>query len=163
MIVNLPNFHWIIEGVLAGMARPGSSFKDPIQDLAELSRLGFSVLVTLTETPLPLDVVMRSGLAPVHIPIDDFAAPAIEQGEKLCALVDRMAAGKRPVAMHCYAGLGRTGTMAAAYLMHREGIGAGDAVRRVREIERGYIQSDAQVEFLDEWEAHLASGKKGRT
>jgi atypical dual specificity phosphatase len=155
----LPNFNWAIEGLLAGMAHPGSSFSDPIDDLKELKAMGFSVLVTLTESPLPFDVVMRSGLAPVHIPIVDFKTPTIEQVEGFCGLVDRMRDQSKMVAVHCYAGLGRTGTMLAAYLIHREGLGAVQAMERLRRINAGYVQSETQEAFLHEWAENV---KKSR-
>lgn len=155
----LPNFHWIIEGLLAGMALPGLSFSEPMKDLEDLRRLGFSMLVTLTEDSMPFDLIVRSGLIPYHIPIPDFEAPNFGQAEDFCRIVDRMESEGKMVAVHCYAGLGRTGTMAAAYLIHRNGIEADEAMRRVQEINSGYIQSNVQETFLYEWADNLKRKK----
>jgi len=151
----LPNFHWIIGGVLAGMAQPGSSFSEPLDDLRELKQNGFSVIVSLTEKAFPLEALLASGLAPFHIPIDDFKAPTIEQAERFCSLVRRMEEQRRPVVVHCYAGLGRTGTMAAVYLMMRSRLSVKEALDELHEIEPGYIQSREQEEFLYRWQAHV--------
>jgi atypical dual specificity phosphatase len=152
-----PNFHWAIEGLLAGMAMPGSSFSEPQRDLEDLAGMGFSVLVTLTERPLPFDMVIRCGLAPFHIPVEDFEAPTIEQAEEFCRIVDRMKAEGKKVAVHCLAGLGRTGTMLAAYLIHLDGIGAAEAIEKMRKIQPGYIQCEEQELFLHDWAEHASS------
>jgi len=136
------------------MAQPGSSFSDPIRDLEELAGCGVSVLITLTEKPIPFDIVIRSGLAPIHIPIDDFHAPTIGQAEEFCSIVDRMASENKRVVVHCYAGLGRTGTMLTIYLIHRYGLEAIEAIERIREINPAYIQGDEQELFLYDWAEH---------
>jgi len=151
----LPNFHWIIEGVLAGMAMPGSGMWEPMKDFEELKKRGIGALVTLLERAIPYDIVLRGGLVPTHIPIDDFGPPTIRQAEELCAFVDRMKSDGKAVAVHCLAGLGRTGTMAAAYLMHHYGLDANDAMEKIRVIEPGYIQSREQEGFLFEWAEHV--------
>ncbi|MFH1436287.1 MAG: dual specificity protein phosphatase family protein [Pseudomonadota bacterium] len=151
----LPNFHWIIEGVLAGMAMPGSGMWEPMKDFEELKKRGIGVLVTLLERAIPFDIVMRGGLIPAHIPIDDFGPPTIRQVEEFCALVDRMKSEGKAVAVHCLAGLGRTGTMAAAYLIHDSGLEAGDAMKKIRVIEPGYIQSSEQEGFIHKWAEHV--------
>jgi atypical dual specificity phosphatase len=152
-----PNFQWAIEGLLAGMAMPGSSFSEPQRDLEDLKGMGFSVLVTLTERPLPFDMVIRCGLAPFHIPVEDFEAPTIDQAEEFCRIVDRMKAEGKKVAVHCLAGLGRTGTMLAAYLIHLDGIGAAEAIEKMRKIQPGYIQCEEQELFLHDWAEHASS------
>jgi len=50
-------------------------------------------------------------------------------------------------------GLGRTGTVLAAYLIVDRRIGAREAMALLRSIEPSYIQSVEQEEFLYEWEA----------
>ena len=151
----LPNFHWIIEGVLAGMAMPGSGMWEPMKDFEELQKRGIAALVTLLERAIPFDIVIRSGLIPTHIPIDDFGPPTIIQAEEFCAIVDRMKSEGKAVAVHCLAGLGRTGTMAAAYLIHLYGFEANDAMEKIRGIEPGYIQGSEQERFLYDWAGHV--------
>ena len=58
------------------------------------------------------------------------------------------------LAVHCLAGLGRTGTVLAAWLI-REGLSAEEALRRLRLIDHQYVQSQAQEMLLHEYEQSL--------
>ena len=64
---------------------------------------------------------------------------------------------QRPVAVHCEAGLGRTGTMLALYLI-AEGQSAETAIRKIREVEKVAVETTGQIQFLEEF-AHLSPGK----
>ena len=55
------------------------------------------------------------------------------------------------LAVHCLGGIGRTGTVLAAWLV-REGLTAVEALRRVRLIDAQYVQTAEQEEFLQRYE-----------
>ena len=61
--------------------------------------------------------------------------------------IDRETAAKRPVVVSCYAGIGRTGTVLACYLIHR-GQDPVDAINRIRELRPGSIQTPEQEEAV---------------
>lgn len=145
---------WILDGRLAGMALPGL-FVPIDEDLAAIVAAGIGAIATLTEYPLPAEEVRRAGLQNRHFPIDDFDVPTIDQVADFCSWVDAQNQEGRAVAAHCYAGLGRTGTMVACYLV-REGLGTTpEILERIRELERGYVQTPGQEAFIAVWEAHL--------
>jgi atypical dual specificity phosphatase len=56
------------------------------------------------------------------------------------------------LAVHCRAGLGRTGTVVAGWLIH-EGLTAEAALDRLRRIDPGYVQSSQQEAFLHQLES----------
>ena len=146
----LPNFGWLIEGRLAGVGRPGSGAA-----LAELRAAGVAALVSLSETPPPGDAVAAYDLPIVHIPIPDFTAPSLAQIERAVAAVDDFLARDQPTAVHCGAGLGRTGTMLACYLV-RHGSDAGKAIAAVRARRPGSIETPEQEAVIAAYERRLA-------
>lgn len=114
------NFGWIVGpedegGGLAAMARPGL-YRSLEEDLARLAALGVCVIVNLTEETLPPGVASRFRVE--EIPIEALDAPTPEQVDRFCALVDAALARQERVVAHCLAGIGRTGAMAASYLVH---------------------------------------------
>ena len=66
-------------------------------------------------------------------------------GVQTCALPIFSRGGK--VVAHCTAGLGRTGTFLAAYLVG-EGMTAIEAIERVRTLRPGSIETDVQEEAI---------------
>lgn len=68
-----------------------------------------------------------------------------------------IATERRKVAVHCHAGLGRTGLVAACFLVYSgTAAGAPDAVLRVRSARPGALQTAAQVLFVSVFQQYLA-------
>ncbi|HEC19371.1 MAG TPA: ATP-binding cassette domain-containing protein [Gammaproteobacteria bacterium] len=154
------NFLWLRKGELAGTPRPGL-FVDLEYDLAALRRVGITVLVSLTASPIAPDKLAPFEIQGVAFPIEDMGAPTIEASMMLCAQVAKLIAQGEAVAMHCKAGMGRTGTMLAAQLIW-EGQTALDALNTARRIEPRWVQSETQVRFLEAFATALAVGNKER-
>jgi atypical dual specificity phosphatase len=139
-------FRWLVPGRLGGMARPGL-LRDEAEDLDALRRLGVRVLVTLEETAPPPERLAAYGLVGEHLPIPDMGAPGLDDALALLARTRAHVAGGRPTVFHCKGGLGRTGTLLAACLV-ADGRPALYALEEVRAACPGYVQSEAQIEFL---------------
>lgn len=86
----------------------------------------------------------------LHLPIVDMMAPD-ERFEtawvEVWPRLDRTLRDSGRVFIHCYAGLGRTGTVAGLILM-QYGLSAKEAMRQVREARPGSIQSFEQEQYL---------------
>ena len=128
---------------------------DLAADLEALRRAGFGQLICLIE-PHELDYlpeeptlgayerqVRAAGMRFVHAPIVDYEAPDTGQIDAIADAVD----DRTPTYLHCLAGLGRSGTVAAALLV-RNGSEVGEAIQLVRRARPGAIQSAAQEAFL---------------
>lgn len=144
-------FRWLKQGALGGTPRPGI-IDDLEHDLAALRSVGTTVLVTLEQEPPPIEALTRAGIRSLHVPIEDMRAPSIEAARRHCTQVAALVAAGEVVVVHCRAGLGRTGMMLAAQLVH-EGASAIEALESARRIEPRWVQSDEQVAFLERFAA----------
>ena len=137
---------WVSPGVL-GCAYPRTE-----RALLALSGSGVRLLVNLHERPHDPSRLERHGLRETHLPVKDFAAPSPEQIERgVGAILEALEAGEA-VAVHCGGGLGRTGTLLACYLLaSSEGLGAEEAVRRVRTLRPGSVETPAQLAAVRAW------------
>ncbi|MBM3333487.1 dual specificity protein phosphatase family protein [Candidatus Sumerlaeota bacterium] len=144
----LRNFRFLLKDKLAGMGHPG--YRDTLPEaLAELRRKGIGAIVSLDEEGLPDDLVAEHGFIYRHYPIEDFRAPSLQQAQAFVQFVDQQLAEGRAVVAHCWAGIGRTGTMLACYLVHR-GQSLAEAERRVARF--GGIETREQREFVRRFE-----------
>jgi atypical dual specificity phosphatase len=139
-------FSWIDEPHLAACAEPGGQ-----EQLAWLRREGVDILVTLTEEPLPRTWVDAAGLLSVHVPVPDMDVPAVDQIEQVISVIDKAKAAGMGVAVHCLAGRGRTGTVLAAYFVHR-GLSAREAIQKVRDLRPGSIEVPEQEDAIRAFE-----------
>ncbi len=149
-------FVWLDPGQLAGTPRPGV-INEVEHDLDALARVGVSRLLTLLEAPLECEAELAErGMQAFHVPVDDMTAPTITQAVTLCRQIWRWLKQGEVVAVHCHAGHGRTGTALAAWRIW-QGRSALDAIDSLRTIERRWIQSREQIEFLERFESFMQS------
>jgi atypical dual specificity phosphatase len=136
-------FSWIDKPLLAAMARPS----DP-EELVWLRDQGIEVLLSLTEERPRRDWSEASGLLVDHVPLEDMEPPSQEQLDRCVSTIVRATDRKMGVAVHCGAGLGRTGVVLAAYFVTR-GLSAANAIARIRRLRPGSIETDEQAAAVE--------------
>jgi atypical dual specificity phosphatase len=145
----LPNFSWLIDGRLAGMAQPRTEAM-----LAALYARGVRAVVSLTEEPLPAHRLERHGLHAVHLPLVDFTAPTVAQAVTAVQAINDFLSAGLPVVVHCGAGLGRTGTILACYRAW-QGDAPAVAIAEVRARRPGSIETAEQEAAVAAYGRHL--------
>jgi ADP-ribosyl-[dinitrogen reductase] hydrolase len=139
-------------------AASGSWDRDLNLDIDAIRDWGAAAVVTLVEShELALlrveglgEAVVRRGMRWFHFPIADVSTPdgdferrwAVE-GEELRALLR----GGRDVLVHCRGGLGRAGTIGARLLVEL-GMEPAEAIRQVRSVRPGAIETSAQERYV---------------
>lgn len=116
---------WITADLAVGYA-PRSH-----DDLEVVRNGGIAAIVNLCAECYDLaDIEKNAGFEVFDIPVPDEAAPSLKELEEAVSwMAQRIGAGKR-ILVHCRFGIGRTGTLVAAYLMS-EGLSFRQALRKM--------------------------------
>ena len=95
------------------------------------------------------DFYRSQGLDVLHLPVPDFGIPTNSKhwDEGLQAVIETAGEGKN-VAVHCLAGLGRTGTFLACLTKRVLGMPGLEAIRWVRDYIPGAMENAHQEEFV---------------
>jgi atypical dual specificity phosphatase len=137
------NFSWVDERIAAS-GRPMT-----IQQLKWIRSRGIDAVISLTEQPLPREWIEQLAMEYAHFPIEDQSAPDPETLKEIIDRILAMVSGGRRVLIHCAAGLGRTGTALAAYLVASKGLPAEEAIKAVRRLRPGSIEPIQEISVLE--------------
>ncbi len=131
------NFSWLINNKLAGSGMPTSS-----AELEWIFKTGVKSIITMTEEPLPESWIKN--IKYLHVPTEDLSAPDMEKIDDTLEYIHERIKNNEPTMVHCAAGIGRTGTILACYLIKYHGLSTNDAISKVRKERPGSIQSESQ-------------------
>ena len=146
MITGKPdNFSWIIEEKLAGSAIPTSK-----EEVDWVKQEGVKSIVTIREEPLEDEWIKDVNY--LHVHSNDMGIPEFSDLVDSVDFIHQRITNDEPVMVHCLAGLGRTGTILACYLIKYEDMTANDAIEKVRRERHGSIQSFSQEEIIFRFE-----------
>jgi atypical dual specificity phosphatase len=149
------NFSWVIEDKLAGSGLPvtENEFKWVVDK-------GIKSIVTVREVPLPSEWFDGGDIDYLHLRVEDFGAPTVEEMDEVVNFIDRTISSGRAVLVHCAAGKGRTGAVLAAYIVKKQNLTAKHAIEKIRIMRPGSVQSIMQETALYMYEKYLKIKKK---
>ena len=160
--------YWLIEGQLLAGEYPGARDENRArQKIEAILATGIRSFIDLTETidPLtPYEAILEELATGMGIevsyrrmPIRDMSIPTTEVMADILSTIESEISAGRPVYFHCWGGIGRTGTVAACWLVE-QGHSCDDALQRIRELRAGTTdaleespQTDRQRDFVRGW------------
>jgi hypothetical protein len=136
----LPNSYWVTPGMLLAGEYPGDSEESKTHEkITRLLEAGIQVFIDLTwkdelasYVPVLMELV-ASRSQPVFycaFPIRDFGVPTHSTMKAILDCIDWSITHKQPVYLHCWGGVGRTGTVVGCYLV-RHGASGPEALERL--------------------------------
>lgn len=166
----IPESYWVIPGYFLAGGYPNTNADDGIarQCLAAFINTGINTFFDLTRAgelppylPILLEEAVHYGISINYqrVTMQDKGLPSHEQMTLLLDTLDAALAAGGKVYLHCWGGIGRTGTTIGCWLV-RHGLTGGQALIRLNELYRTAEQShifpqspetDAQVNFVLGW------------
>ena len=134
------NFSWVLEGYLAGAMGPTSR-----RDLIFFERQDVKAVLRMEQNTISAELW---NMYDMFEPVPDFSAPTLAQIDRMCRWIeDQIENWERPVVVTCHAGIGRTGTVLACYLVYT-GYEPQTAIDAVRELRPRSIQTRQQEQAV---------------
>ena len=143
------NFSWLINDQLAGSGMPTT-----FDEIKWVNEQGIKSIITMTENALPESWIQD--LEYLHVPTEDLNAPDMDKIDEAVDFIHQKINQELPVMVHCAAGIGRTGTILACYLIKYEKHTANNAIKKVRDERPGSIQSERQEIVVGLYEKHVS-------
>lgn len=164
----IPDTYWLLDGRLLAGSHPGSwSREEASEKLGRFLEAGIRSFIDLTEDTEPLDpydallieLACQRGWDCRYrrFAIRDRGVPTLERMAEILAAIRAEMDEGRAVYVHCWGGIGRTGTVAACWLIE-QGLSADEALARVQVLRWGRHEqwqrspeTDGQREFVAAW------------
>ena len=145
------NFSWVLPGSLAAAQGPTKR-----RDLIFFRRNDIRAIVRMDEATISGEALE---MVDFYEPVPGSAAPRLAQLDRMVRFIEEQTeTWERPVVVTCHAGLGRTGTVLACYMVSA-GYAAEPAIHYIRELRPGSIESSDQVQAVHRYAALLAAIK----
>ena len=131
---------------VAGMGEPWIAKMTETHEL--LNGCGIRGILTLTEDDLYGQKHRDAGFLHFHLPIDDCEPPDNAGMDRAVGFINACLEKNAGVAVHCFEGCGRTGTVLAAWLAQKEMLKAEAAITRIHALRHHTVLTASQRDFL---------------
>lgn len=165
--------YWVEEGTfLAGPTPMRSLSGDPNEMIHTLVTAGIHNFIDLTHIDefngtSYLQFLQRhpehDSLRFFNFPIDDFGTPTEQLMRKILSTINQILKDGGRLYLHCYGGIGRTGTVVGCYLVE-QGMSGNQALTKIMAIREGLgtiqissPETSEQINFVLNWQNHWLS------
>ncbi|KAJ9585802.1 hypothetical protein L9F63_002393 [Diploptera punctata] len=145
------NFSWVVKDKLAGMAWPQT-----LENFNFLKQEGIKHLITLSPEKRPPARVFPE-INWYEIPVEEFCSPTLDQMKEFMEICRTSRENNEAVGIHCRMGRGRTGVMAACYLIHFCDMGPQRAITNIRIMRPGSVETYEQERAVMAYYDYLRS------
>lgn len=144
------DFDWVLPNLAIGNLDAGT-------DLKKLKKLGVKGIVSaVTQLPQHLKEYRKNGISILHIPIKDREDTDIRvYFNAVNEFIKRIFRQSGKVLVHCRAGMSRSVTLTAAYLIKTQNITPQDALAKIGRVRVCYNPNDGFVRQLHQYRACL--------
>lgn len=141
------DFSWILEGSLAASRGPTNR-----RDLTFLKLQDITAIIRMETNTISGEAME---IVDMFEPVTDGKPPTLEQLDRMAHFIEeQIETWERPVVVTCMAGMGRTGTALAAYMVY-VGYQPEAAIDFIRDIRPGTIETAAQAAAVHGYAALL--------
>lgn len=161
--------YWVASNkLLAGEIPAARTAEETEEKLKALADCGISVILNLMEADetdssnqpfyeysLHLE---QLGMQMIRLPIEDLSIPTVAEMNEILATIDRCNADGKAVYVHCWGGIGRTGTVVGCYLIDAQLATTEDVFTKIDElrsststIDRPSPETIEQIKFVEQW------------
>jgi hypothetical protein len=163
--------NWVSDNILA-LQRPSERLIEEFKVIEQFKRANVKAIVNLQclgehafcgdgildgAFSYRPETFMNAGMYYYNFGWTDMSTPTMHRMLDIVQVLDFHSLEGHCIAVHCHAGLGRTGLVAACYLVHSDNLSAEDAVMLVRMKRPGSIQTKKQHKFVTLFQKALQS------
>ncbi|KAK8384694.1 hypothetical protein O3P69_014338 [Scylla paramamosain] len=146
------NFSWVVPREICGSAWPETQ-----ANIDYLRSEGVGVIVSLSVERQPHSSAKK--VMDCHlIPVEEFEDPSMEQITQFLDICDRARQDKKGICVHCRMGRGRTGVMLACYLIKFYSQPPSAAIRNIRLMRPGSVETYEQERAVTKFRDYLEWG-----
>jgi hypothetical protein len=161
------NTYWVVPGAFLAGGHPALVDDHVEKRLSALLAAGIRTFIDLTEQhetdgyAVVLQCLAEERgveVAYLHIPARDRSVPSAWTMGRMLDVIDRAVADGRPVFVHCFGGIGRTGTVVGCHLRRCGRATRRDVMARIAELRQGMAiarevspHAPEQVLMVENW------------
>ena len=148
------NFTWILEGSLAASQGPTSR-----RDLTFLKLQDITAIIRMEPETISGEALE---MVDMFEPVTDGQPPKVEQLDRMARFIEeQIETWERPVVVTCRAGIGRTGTALAGFMVY-VGYQPQSAIEFIRELRPGALETAGQEAAIHDYAKFLKEQERER-